>query len=319
MPIGHNQVLLQKATTTLADLQPNGILLPEQEDELFKDIIKTSDLLSSITVKTMNRREWQRHFMSFNNDQVLLSDEENTGFGESDVASPTFRKVSMDAQHFKAEFMVSYQSLLEVVGNKEGFMALVRESLPEQINANLVDVLVNGDTALPLSTKKNRARSKIDGFLKKASAHTYDAESNLLSPTVLDAGHLQMPVQYRKRPGMSVLVPSNVYTLYKGQVAARMTPGGDAALASAAAPPHSGRPVIEEPFLPDDLGSDNDLGECIQTFPENMLVGMFRGTNIQMAEDIRKGQVIMVVRLSFDCTYNVPDAVVKYTNVKARV
>lgn len=319
MAIGHNQTILQKATTTAADLQPDGVLLPEQEDELFKDIIKTSELLSQISVKTMTRREWQRHFMSFGTGQTLMAEEENTALGEGDLASPVFRKVSMAAAYFKAEFIVTYQTLAEVVGNKEGFMRLVRENLPEKVTADLVDILVNGDTSLPATTQKNRARRQLNGFLKKATSHIYDAEGNLLSPTVLDAGHLQMPVQYRKRAGMSVLVPSNVYTLYKGQRGARMTPGGDAALEAANAPPHSGRPIVEEPFLPDDLGSDSDLGQCIQTWPENMLVGMFRGTTIQLQEDIRRGHAILVVRVAADCTYNVPDGVVRYDNVKAKV
>jgi len=314
-----NAVLLQKATTTLADIQTNGKLLPEQEDLLFKDIIKTSDFLSSISVQTMARRDWQRHFMSFNNDQTLLADEENTGFSENDVSSPTFRKVTMSAQYFKAEFGVSYQTLNEVVGDANGFMALVRECLPEQVTANMVDILINGDTSLPLTSKTNRARAKLDGFLKKATAHTYDVTGNMLTPNVLDAGHLQMPVQYRRKPGMRVLVPSNVAILYKQQVSARQTPRGDQAQAGVDAPDHSGRPIVEEPFLPDSLGNSTNYGECIQTYADNMIVGMFRGTTIQMQEDIRKGQVLLVVRVSFDCTYNVPDAVVHYTNVKAKV
>lgn len=300
---------IAKANNLLSTITPDGLLLPEQAEELFEITIQTSTFLQLVTTNLMDAPKFQLSQMGFKG-QTLFPARELVRATEAERAVATWRKRSLEVKNFKAVAVFSRESVKQVVkgGSKQDFYNFVVKGLGKAAGQrDLVDLVLNGDTSLAATSNRNILLRELNGVVKQCSTYQYNAAGQPLGPNVLDQLHLTMPKVFRKTPNMAVFTSSESVVLYKKSISGRPTALGDKQLQEAAAADYGGRPIIDEPLLPADLGGNGDQSIAFQTWPKNIWVGMHDVMEVTTEIDADTGGWKVVIWLDVDVTLEEPD------------
>lgn len=313
-----NNDFIKKAAIQVSTFAPGGLLLPKQATEFVKLQIVKSQLLQRCNTQIIPTSEYEIDKLGFTG-QVLLPDEEDIAFAQSDLSTPETAKTTYSSKRYKAELALSYDTIKrQILGNN--LMPYLLAQFAEAAQRDLEIAAIRGDTSLAPTSKINRLLRKQDGFLKRISANVLDAEGQRLSLDMMDNCQRAMPKEYRYQKGLSYLLSANGPIDYKALVRARATELGDRALSSQDLVMFDGRyPVEGIPLMPDDLTYNAEAVHTNVVFAspeEQFLVGYLEEMSIRTGEDIRAGKFIAVMR--FDVAFQIKhdQACVKVQNVR---
>ncbi len=313
-----NNDFVRKAAIQVSTFTNGGALLPRQAETFMKIHIKESNILGRCFTTMIPTSEYTVDKIGFTG-QVLLPDEEDVAFAQSDLAVPETGKVTMNSKRYKAEFGLTYDTLKRVVQGNE-LMDILVEELAKASRRDLETAALRGDTSLAPTSKLNRLLRKQDGFLKLITSNVVDAEGARLSLDLMDDVQRAMPKEYRDQKGLCYIGSGNFPIDYKALIRARATQLGDQAILGSTPTEYDGRyPIIGASLMPDDLtyNSESVHTNLLFTSPQEQLrVGYLEEMSIRTAEDIRAGKFIVVLRfdVAFTVTHN--QANVKVTNLR---
>lgn len=316
-----NVSLIQKADLSLQELAANGgKLQPDQAKLFWRDTILQSTFLQACTGKSItgNEAEFPKTGLT---DWLLVPNEESTKLGVGDRSKPDIGKMAMACKTFKGIVPLSYEQVEENVENGS-FPQTVRQMASEAAASNLVEIAIQGDTAIVLpdpTDKRARALKKIDGMLKQTTTNIVDAGGSRFNRTVADALFRKMPTRYREQQGMAYLTSSIGAKDYSSSVADRQTAKGDSALEKMAVAKHGDIPILGFGHFPENLGGSSNGTNVILANPKNFYIGMGKEITIQWKDDPEEGMLIIIVRVKFDAKWLHEPMTAKAINVSAAI
>lgn len=308
-----NQSLIKKADLALADLAANGgLLLPEQTDTFIQTLMDSPTLLNRARVVTMNGPQKKINKIGFGS-RILRKAVSATPLADAERAKPDLGQITLNTKEVIAEIHLPYDVLEDNIegGNIGSAMGTSAGGLQDTLVAllgsraalDLEELAINGDTA-----SVDDYLALTDGFLKRATAHTVDAQGATLSKDVFKAAIKAMPDKYlRVRSDLDFFVSVDNETEYRDTVANRVTGLGDAALVTANALAAFGSPIAAAPLMPNTKG--------LYTNPNNLVFGIQRRVNVEYDKDIRARKFIVVLTARIDFQIEEPDAMVKIINI----
>jgi hypothetical protein len=311
-----NLDFVRKADYEVSTVTPGGYLLPKQAEEYVELNIKESDLLGRVDTTMLDRQSFEVDQIGFTG-QVLHPAEENTALGVNDRSVAEHDKVTFMTKALKAEVRISYQ-MLQTVLKRGQFIPYILKLLQKAAKRDLEDLLISGDTALDLSTSRNRLLRKVDGIMKLASAHVFDAEGQRTNANPLDDMRRQMPTEYYKNDAMQFFTSKNAVIDYERSISARSTGLGDDQYQSKNKTKHHGIPVVDIPVWPENL-TYNALAShtnILLADPSNIVVAFLDEMMVRTGEDISAGQYIAVIYFQVDVKFRNNRGVVKAINVR---
>lgn len=306
-----NRSILAKADLALSDLQNSaGLLQPAQAAKFMQVMIKASKVLGMSTFVPMRSPKQLIEKIRFGG-RVLRGGSEAQALPVGDRAKPDLTKVELDAKLFKAEVRLDNEVLEDSIEKSE-LRQTVMQLMGEAIARDVEEVVVRGDT-----TSLDPFLAKMDGIVRQATSHSYDALLQGLNKTVFRDMLRLMPNEFLRDLKMLCFCSSvNSVINYRDSLGDRQTPGGDRMLMENQPAYYSGIKVEDIPLFPEDLGIGQNATNCLLTDMKNVNVGMWRNIRIETDKLVSEGVLIIVASIRFDVKYAVEDAVVKATNIK---
>lgn len=308
-----NKDLITKADVALSDLASNGGLLnPEQTDQFIQVLMDSPTIINSARVVTMNAPQKKINKIGFGN-RILNAAVSATQLADNKRVKPDFGNVQLNSKEVIAEIHIPYDVLEDNIAGGNigvamgqpagGLHDIIVNMIAQRAALDLEELAILGDT---LSSDSYLALT--DGFLKRATLHSVDAQGATISKDIFKQVIKAMPDKYlRVRGENNFFVSVDNETEYRDTVANRVTGLGDSALVSANALSAFGSPLIAAPLMPNASG--------IYTNPNNLIFGIQRRINIEYDKDIRARKFIIVLTARLDFQVEEPDAMVVIKNL----
>lgn len=314
-----NLSYIKKAEGQLSDIvSGGGYLLREQVDKFVEIQILESKLLAMADVQQMEAQEVEVDKLGFTG-QVLHPAEENTQLGSDERSQAEYGKTVLSTKPFKAEAVMSFRMVRNAI-NRGQFIPTVISLLSKAARRDVERVIIRGDTSLPATTPMSRLLRKMNGVLKQATSHVYDAAGAALSQNVMDEMGIAMPTEYYESDQLVYLSSKNACIRYRRSIANRPTVLGDTQYKSRTNTDHAGTPVISVPLFPEDLtyNSVSAYTSSLLLDPKNIMVGFQTDMEVFQEVQARAGQFVVVMYFDFDVVFRHEPAVVKAINISAR-
>ncbi|NUP12893.1 MAG: phage major capsid protein [Polyangiaceae bacterium] len=311
-----NQDLIQKADGAVADMvSGGGYLVPEQQKQFFEILIKESKLMQMALTKSMKGDRLEIDKTAFLG-QVLVPANEGSAIAEDDRSKPDFQKITLQTKEFIGETRYTYTQLEDNIEG-EDFGNRVRSMLGKAVARDVEDLIINGDTSLPPTTKRNRLLRQMDGVLKRAVTRVVAAGGVRLHKGVFETMYRAMPAEFI-REGMAFITSKNAAFDYASTVANRQTALGDKTLIEKyQATDFMGYGVVPIPLFPENLGGGTNETNVLMAELKNIVIGIQRNIRIETDRDIRAREWLVVITIRLDMNYQHEPAVVKATGVLA--
>lgn len=306
----NNNQIIEKATMTLQDLANGGQMNPEQSAQFLRMVQNAPTIMRSARFVPMNGDSRTIEKIGFGQ-RILRPATEATALNASDRAVPTTGKIALNAKEVIAEVNISYDTLENNIEGANLHDTIV-QMIAERAAVDIEELALNGDTASADTYLK-----LIDGFLKKANAHTVDAASAAITKEIFKNAQKVVPAKYQRDPAAWRYYMSHSVALdWKDSVAGRQTALGDRALEGGQATAY-GVPVEGVAMLnPYDNGAGITVTDGLYTHPQNLIVGMSRNIRMEFDKDIRARTFIIVLTAKVDVQIEEVDAVAKILKVK---
>jgi len=312
-----NRSLVRKADLALSELTTSGgVMLPAQAKKFMQVMIADAKLLSLVTFRPMASQKEYIDQVTFGA-RIMQRGTAGEALALALRSKPTLDRVELDTKLIRGEIRLDAETLEDNI-EKAGFVDTIRDLLARRARRDLEFLCVRGDTAgsgAPGSDADYLAT--LNGILKQAVTHTYNAADAYISKSVLFNTLLQLPEQWKSdKETLRFFTSTDVETRWRDIMGDRATILGDRVMEKDAPVPYSGIPVLNIGTFPQNVGTSNHCANIILTDPKNINVGVCRDIKIKMGEDISADKVIIVVSMRVDVKYLVEDAVVKTSNVK---
>ena len=191
-------------------------------------------------------------------------------------------------------------------GTPGGIHAHVMRLIADRAALDLLDLALNGDTAIDPATNDLLAMN--DGFLKAASLHPLAAANAHISPTIIHNATLLMPEKYLSDiDQLSYYMSRHTEAKLRAQLATRATVGGDQYLQTKGSMQMSYGSTYALPKMPSTT--------VLFTYPKNLIFGIQRDIRIEVEKNIRTGMYLFVLTARVDFKVEEPDAMVKITGL----
>jgi len=301
--------LFEKADMALGELTSNGgVLQPAQAAKFVAKILRRAVVLPMARTVTMNAPKQLVEKIGFTT-RVMRAGTARTALSVNDRSKPVTEKVELDSKYLKAEVRLD-TAILEDSIERGNLRTTIMNRLLDAVPRDLDELAVNGDT-----TSSDTYLAVMDGYVKLATSHTYDANDAELSGDVLRLLLRQIPVQYRRSlEDMAFLTGWNAEVEYRNTFGQRV--GMDAYLLENKRIQYSGIPLVPVDVHLETLGTNSDQTTVLLSPRQNMLIGFWRQVSIKTDEDISSDEIIVVVTLRMAVQYEEEDAVAKATEVR---
>lgn len=306
---------VSKAAVDIAAITNGGKLLPKQVQTFDEKLILASKLLQMCNVIPMATPEWELDRAGFTG-QVLHPDTEAGTPTDSQIAAPVFEKRTLSVKRTKAVVKVSFHTLKSVIDRGQ-FIPFLTDKLAKAVKRDMEKVIIRGDTTLTPNTLENQLLCLMDGVIKQATAHLYDANGSPITDPLIDELEILLPDQYADEENLMLLTSRKAAIRYRQSRGQRATPGGDAQLAKRDPMDHHEIPVVGIPLFPSELGNQTNETVGLLCDPQNIYVGIQDDMEVELDRKPVQGIYYIVFRYAFDVTFKEPDAVVKAFEVKA--
>lgn len=307
-----------KGNVDIAAITPGGKMQATQMKSYVKTLTKRSVLLQLCNVlDPLPTREWRQPKIGFGDQFILAPDLALQETPEAWRASPTFDEITLNCMPFKIVAQIPDDTLREVILRNE-FIDYLIPLIAEAAAPAVEEVIIQGDTTITPIDIRTASLSQMDGLIKKATTHVYNAAGQFPTPAILDEIELEQPEQYRALPGTAVLMSSDALIQYRKAKAARPTPGGDAQLVKALVDDHHGVKIYGIPLFPTTTVGATQQTVALRCVPEDIYVGFQDNMKIELQRNADAGSTKVVVRSQFDSNFKHLEGVVKATNLRSR-
>ncbi|APF20392.1 hypothetical protein Calab_1459 [Caldithrix abyssi DSM 13497] len=297
------EILKAQITTGLG-----GLASPQDAEEFIDLAVEQSAVLQAIRVETGIKTSMNLDALELG-EPAMVAATEATAPAPDDVVAPTHIRKVLQPVEVIAAYDVSFSFLRK---NIEGDR--VNETLnrifAKRWGKDTVQLIFTGDTALTGTTRTDKLKKILDGFVKQAEGdadvHDYtipDTPTYSGKDGVFNSMLKLLPKDYRdQRAELSFFCSQNVVDAYLDELGERATSLGDTVLLQGEKMPYRGvvlRPVFGMP--------DNRI---ILTLNQNLAVGF--GEQMTVGRDISNRERLLKVTITgqIDCKYVVGDAVV---------
>jgi len=314
-----NVSFIRKAEGQLADIvDGGGAMLREQVEQFVEIQTVKSKLMGMADVQLMEAQEIEVDKMGFTG-QVVHPAEENTELPDDERAVAEFDKTVLSTKPFKAEAVMSFRQVRNAI-NRARFIPTVISLLSKSARRDVETILIRGDRSLDRSTARTRVLRKLDGVLKQAVSHVYDARGQTLNVNVLDAMAKVMPTEFYEDDNLVYMSSKNACIDWRRSQAGRQTVLGDKQQGTRTNSDHHGTPVISIPLFPENLVYNGKSGytDVLLCDPNNIMIGFQTDMEVYQEVHARAGQYIVVIYFDFDVIWRHEPAVVKAINVSAK-
>jgi HK97 family phage major capsid protein len=306
-----NREIIQKADLAVADLvSSGGYLQPAQAQKFIQLLIDESTIMKYATVTPMKAPKQLIEGIGFGS-RVLRAGTEAVALPVNDRTKPDLTKKELNAQLFRAECRLSYESLednIEKGDLKNTIMALLGKAIARDMD----EVIINGDI-----NSADLFLKQLNGILKQATTNPFNGLDAVLSATILKGIVKAMPARYladKKR--LAFFTSVDAESDYADSLAGRATALGDQNFQDDVVAKYRGIPVVPCSLFPENIGTSSHCTDVIFTDPKNINVGIWRQIMLETDKDISAGQLIIVATLRFDVKFVEEPGVVKGYNVK---
>lgn len=306
-----NQSFIEKADTQVSDLTSGGLLAVEQAQKFYEIMIEQSKLLQIVTTVPMTTPSYEIPKAGFTG-EILRPGTEGQALGEADRAKPVFDKATLTPKEFVAEARLSYTALEDNI-ERGTFWNTIQNLLAKAVARDLEKVIIRGDVL-----SASLLLAQLDGVLKQATSHVYDAGGARFTKSIGEAMARLMPSQFWEgNDKMAFLTSKNACIDLNASYADRPTALGDSFLVKKSSGQLIGLPVIDIPLFPENLGAGTNKTCALLLDPTNINVGVNRQIRVETDKDISAREYIVVVTVRFDVKYGHEPAVVQATNILA--
>lgn len=307
-----------KGNVDIAAITPGGKMQPTQMLTYVKTLTKRSVLLQLCNVlDPLPTREWRQPKIGFGDSFIVAPDHSLQETPEAWRATPQFDEITLNCMPFKVVAQIPDDTLREVV-ERNGFIDYLIPLIAEASASDVEKIIIQGDTTITPVSLETASLSQMDGLIKKAVSHVYNAAGQFPSPTILDEIELEQPEQYRALPGTAVLMSSDALIQYRRIKAARPTPGGDAQLTKALVDDHHGVKIYGIPLFPTTTVGSQKHTVALRCVPEHIFVGFQDNMKIELQRNADAGSTKVVVRSQFDSNFKHLEGVVKAIGLRSR-
>jgi len=304
--------IVQRADLALADLTANGgILDPEHQDTFYRNILDEPTILREARGVQMGAPEWRLPKIGLGsrilNPASQGSGAQDNGTNNRHLAAnkrfrPDFGQITMKSEEFIAEIHI-HDEVLEDNLEKGNLTQTILQLMAERIALDLEELILLADKA-----SADPYLAKLDGVLKRSSAHVVDAATKGVNVGLFNDMKKALPTKFRRNLNtMRFYTSMDVESDYRVRVAARSTALGDSVLTGGQNVPVLGIPLKGIALMPQ--------ANALLINPQNILWGIQRNVRIERDRDIRARTWIIVVTLRVAMCLEEPDAVVKLTNL----
>lgn len=270
-------VYVQKADMALADIVAGGKLVADQRKQFILVNIKGQVVMARIRVTTMSRESEQIPKMTTFGTQVWYPGTESQALSLAQRSKPGFDMVTLTSKEVVCQVDYPRHVLADQVEGPAFHNTLIGY-LGLHTKRDFENLIINGDATTPSA---NSLLAMFDGLLNGDAgvpSNTYAAGGVALSSDILATTIATMPVEYRVQPNLLFLTNPVACDAYASELESRVGAAADARMANGGQLSFRGRPVVEVPLFPDQLGLAGnqtdvwygDLKQFIFAFHENV-------------------------------------------------
>jgi len=307
-----NEEMLKILKATF-DTSASGLASPQDSDSFISMAVDQSGVLGSIRNETGIITSLNLDNLQFG-EPFLVSDTEGAEPAAADVVAPTNNRKSLTPVECIAAFDVTFSNLRRNI-MKNRLNEYLNQEASKRVGKDSVLVAFSGDTTLDTSTRTNKAKRILNGFITQAIADStvHDVTFNKLTekPTTVFGRMLKaLPKDYADQIDMlGYYVSTEMYLEYAEEIGARQTAAADLILFG----PSSPKPLyyMGIPIYPV-YGQSTDYAEL--TIRDNLAVGYGQEMTVGRDIDNRAGLVKFTIRLGIDAKFVLGDALVLATH-----
>lgn len=312
-----NRELIQKADSIL-NFGTNGKLAPQQSKQFIEMMAEKSDFLKKIRVVQMNNPQVEINRLGVGSRILHPRVTQGVALDVSKRGTVDTGKITLTSKEVIAELTIDQVTVEDAIerdslnfindrfGSPGGIHSHVMRLIAERAALDLLDLAINGDTAIDPATNDLLAIN--DGFLKLASLHPLAASNAHISPTLIHNATLLMPEKYLADiDNLFYYMSRHTEAKLRAQLANRATVGGDQYLQTKGSMQMSYGSTYALPKMPSTT--------VLFTYPNNLIFGIQRDIRIEVEKDIRTGMYLFVLTARVDFKAEEPDAMVKITGL----
>jgi hypothetical protein len=170
-------------------------------------------------------------------------------------------------------------------------------------------VLINGNTS-----STNTLLAMFNGMIQGASSNVY-AGAGALTSTILGNTRKTMPSEYRYAGQTAYFTNEIAYDDLWTEYEARGTGLGDSSLTEDRPLRFRGKPVVEVPLFPNNLGGGLNETAVMYFDPKGFIYGLEESLEVQSEYNIRERTWTVVMTARFSQGYEYEPSVVKTTGI----
>jgi HK97 family phage major capsid protein len=312
MPVENRDVKpveVLKADMALADLTSGGKLVNDQFKKFYLVLIKGQVMFSRIRSLPLRRETTEINRMTTLGSQVLHPGTEAQALTIAQRVAPGFGQVTLTTKEVVAQLDFPRRALADQVEGPQ-FRNTLLTYLALHVRRDWENAAINGNTS-----STNTLLAMFNGIINGASSNVYPG-TGTLSSTILGNTRKTMPSEYRHAGNPTYFTNEVAYDDLWTEWESRGTSLGDAALTEDRPLRFRGKPVVEVPLFPNDLGVGSDETAVMYFDPMGFIFGLEENLEVQSEYNIRERTwtVVMTARFSQGYEYE-PGGVVKTTGI----
>lgn len=306
--------LIRKADLALSDLTTNGgYLQPSTSNRFIRKIIDTPRMLRDVRTVPMARPQMELNKIGFGSRVLRAARNSSTqrsgpypigqrALTESERASPTTSKISLQTSEVLAEIDLPYEVLEDNIEG-DNLRDTILTLLADRVSLDLEELIIRGDT-----DSVDPYLALQDGVLVSADANVVNHGGDPMNVDLFKNMAKAVPTQYLDfMDQMKIYLAPYREIDYRATVAQRQTALGDAIISGKVAPTILGVPIARAAKMPVD--------QAIMTIPSNLILGIQRRIQLEFAKDVRERVYIIVLSMRIALGIEDEDLVVKATNI----
>lgn len=299
---------VKKGDLTVADLiSDGGYLQREEENRFIRKVYESTPLLSKVRQVEMNSPKRRIHKIGITGNFLNKAPDSGEALDASKRSKVFTEYVDMETTELIGSMYIPYDVIEDNIERGTLENTLMDEIIPAKIGRDLEKVLIQGDT-----NSGDGLLSSFDGILAQCTTGSNLLAFNQVTGAVDDdfwAEILEtLPIKYREREdALEFMVNHKISDAWMHFRRLRATLEGDRMvdLNHMATLSYRGVPITKVYNIPEAKG--------LLTLPQNLILGIQRGTSIETARDIEARVIIIVVTMRVAVAIEEKEAVVEFT------
>lgn len=295
--------IVEKADLAVSQMVTDGgYLNPEQDDTFYRKLIDQPTLLNRIRTPRMSSPKANIDKIGLGSRILRAAPSSGTTLKAEDRARPTFDQIQLVTEEIIAEVRIPYDALEDNI-ERGSLQDTIMDMVAQRASLDLEELIITGDTM-----SNDPYLALFNGAIQLAD-HEYDGSSlTAIDKTVFKTALDTMPTKYLRNLNTMEFFMSyhNVFE-YRDQLADRETGKGDDFYLNRPTVFAFGVPVTPAALMPNDT--------VLFSFPQNLIMGIQRGTMVETDKDIRARELIMVMTMRIAIAAEEPDSIVVVTNL----